>query len=244
MQGLDLIDSHQWSFGPLIGSDNPFFSLNTHTIINTWIAMAVIIILAFLARSLLAKKKSLGQHAVLSVAHFFIDTYNQSFSTFSLNILCFITTLFIFIATCNSLSTIIPWTEEPTTDLNTTLSLGILSFVYAQWIAIKYHGLKEYIQGYFQPFFVFLPLNLISKLSSIISISFRLFGNIFGGSIIIKLYTAAISGLFVFEVLGIVSGLNIVIALFFGIFEGFLQAFVFTMLTTTALALSFQGENH
>lgn len=244
MQGLEFIDSHQWSFGYIVGSDNPFFVLNSATLINTWIAMSLIAIIALIGRFFLKQEDSFGQHVVLTVCQFFLDIYHQSFSLFSINILSFITTLFIFIAICNSITTIIPWTEEPTTDLNTTLALGIMSFLYAQSIAIQTHGIKEYIFGYFQPFFIFLPLNIISKLSSIISLSFRLFGNIFGGAIIMKLYTSAIAGVWFLELLGIITTLNIIIALFFGVFEGFLQAFVFTMLSTTALSIAIQGEGH
>jgi F-type H+-transporting ATPase subunit a len=89
-----------------------------------------------------------------------------------------------------------------------------------------------------------LPLNVIGKLSSIISISFRLFGNIFGGAIITKLYFGAIGGSIILELLGLLSGLNFLIVAFFTLFEGLLQAFVFAMLTLTYLALSTQEGGH
>lgn len=243
MQSLELIDSHSWSLSSIIPTAHPFFTVNTHTLLNTWIAMGLLTVLLIVARVLVARQRTLGRYTVITAVQFLLDIYNQAFATYSTTHFAFITTVFLFIFFCNSIS-LIPWTEEPTTDLNTALALGIVSFLYAQAVAIKIHGLKEYIFGYFQPFFVFFPLNVVSKLASIISISFRLFGNIFGGAIIAKLYTSAISGVIIFEIFGIVSTINIVIALFFGLFEGFLQAFVFTMLTTTTIALAVQGENH
>ena len=87
-----------------------------------------------------------------------------------------------------------------------------------------------------------LPLNIIGKISSIISVSFRLFGNIFGGSIITKLYFTAIQGSVLFELLGIFSGLNLLIVCFFTLFEGLLQAFVFAMLTLTYLSIGCSEE--
>lgn len=243
MQGLELIDSHTWSLSNVIPGAHPFFTFNTHTIYNTWFAMLILTVFLWIGRITLYNKKSLGRYAIKYALQALLDVYNQAFTTYSPIHFTFITTIFLFIFFCNSIS-LIPWTEEPTTDLNTALSLGVVSFLYAQITAIKNHGFKEYILGYFQPFFVFFPLNIVSKIASIISISFRLFGNIFGGAIIAKLYTSAISGVIIFEIFGIISTVNLVIALFFGLFEGFLQAFVFTMLTTTTIALAVQGENH
>ena len=89
-----------------------------------------------------------------------------------------------------------------------------------------------------------LPLNIVGKLSSIISISFRLFGNIFGGAIITKLYFTAIRGSIILELLGILSGTNFLIIAFFTLFEGLLQAFVFAMLTLTYISLGTQEGGH
>jgi F-type H+-transporting ATPase subunit a len=86
------------------------------------------------------------------------------------------------------------------------------------------------------------PLNVIGKLASIISISFRLFGNIFGGAIISRIYFGVIEGSLIGEMIGLFSGINFLIMLFFGLFEGALQAFVFSMLTLTYLSMSIQGE--
>lgn len=98
------------------------------------------------------------------------------------------------------------------------------------------------MKEFFHPFFVMFPLNLISHFSKIISISFRLFGNIFGGSIITQIYTSAISVSFFAELFGLFSGINFLVLSFFILFEGLIQAFVFTMLTLTYLAIAVQSE--
>ncbi|MGA9530534.1 MAG: FoF1 ATP synthase subunit a, partial [Candidatus Babeliales bacterium] len=149
--------------------------------------------------------------------------------------------LFIFIFLANILS-LVPFFDEPTKDLNTTLALGIVSFLYIQYHAIQQKGLWLYCKEYFEPFFVMLPLNIVGKFATIISISFRLFGNIFGGAIITQLYTTSLFGSLLLETFSLVMGVNIVITLFFGLFEGFLQASVFTMLTLTYLSLELQTE--
>ena len=128
--------------------------------------------------------------------------------------------LFLFLVLCNWLG-IIPHLEEPTKDLNTPLSLGLMGFFIAHYVGIKTKGFKAYIKEYFEPMFFMMPLNLIGELANVVSISFRLFGNIMGGSIIIL----------------VVSYLTYSVVLppflnaFFGFFVGAIQAFVFTMLT-------------
>lgn len=72
-----------------------------------------------------------------------------------------------------------------------------------------------------------LPLNLIGEVSKIVSISFRLFGNIMGGSIIIMVVSYLCWNLLLPPFLNA----------FFGIFVGTVQAFVFTMLTVVYIAV-------
>lgn len=134
--------------------------------------------------------------------------------------------LFLFLALSNWFG-IIPHMEEPTKDLNTPLSLGLMGFVIAHYAGIRSKGFKAYAQEYFHPIFIMMPLNVIGELAKIVSISFRLFGNIMGGAIIIL----------------VVSHLTFSLVLppflnaFFGLFVGTIQAFVFTMLTIVYISV-------
>src|SRR5579872_6617999 len=233
MNSAELIDTHQWSLSPLFGWESPLLHINSEIVIHTWIIIGLLSLALALANFLVHNTK-LGRFIVLYCVSFFIDLTKQSLGYFSFAHCVFAASLFIFIALCNTAS-IIPWLDEPTRDINTALALGIISFCYVQAFIIKTHGIKSYIKDLFKPFFIMLPLNVIGKLSSVVSISFRLFGNIFGGSIITKLYLMAIKGSLVLELLGIFSGLNFLIVIFFTLFEGLLQAFVFSMLTLTYL---------
>ncbi len=243
MSGFDLVETDQWLLGPLFGSDHPFWRINKAVVIYTWITLAIIAVVLLIARYSLRNKNGLGKFISLQFTYFFVDLINQTLTTFSMGHFVFITTTFCFVLACNIVS-IIPWMEEPTTDINTTLSLGLISFLYTQWASIRAIGLWSYFKGYFSPFFIMMPLNVIGKLATVISISFRLFGNIFGGSIIGNIYFQAIHGKFILEVIGLATGVNLIIVAFFGIFEGFLQAFVFGMLSLTYLSLSLQDEGH
>ncbi len=242
MDGLGISEVKQWSLSNLIGYDHPFLYINKHTLIYTWIVILLLTLCLIPIRYLVTHNKNhwLRNIAILYTKTF-IDNTTQAFGNFYKSHTIFVAVLFTFIFICNTIA-LIPWLEEPTADLNTALALGIVSFMYIQITAINTHGFVAYIKSYFLPFIFMLPLNVIGKLASILSISFRLFGNIFGGAIISHIYLGLIEGSFIREVIGLLSGVNILVFLFFGLVEGALQAFVFSMLTLTYLAMAIQGE--
>ncbi len=241
MDGLEIVESNHWSLAPLLGFEHPFLTINMHTIVYTWIVLLFLCIILLPVRFILSRNIPIVRTTILAYTQTFIDTCNQAFNGFYANHVIFIASLFTFILLCN-IASLVPWMEEPTTDLNTTLALGLISFFYIQATAIYLHGFKHYLKGFFKPFVFMFPLNVIGKLASIISISFRLFGNIFGGAIISRIYFGVIEGSLIGEMIGLFSGINFLIMLFFGLFEGALQAFVFSMLTLTYLSMSIQGE--
>lgn len=242
MNGAELIETEQWSLASLTGYEHPLLYVNSEIIIHTWIIIALLSV-ALTTVHLILNHTKIGRFLLLQFVAFFVDLTRQSLGNFNFNHCVFAASLFIFIALCNTAS-IVPWLDEPTRDINTALALGTIAFCYIQVIIIKTHGIGNYIKDLFKPFFIMLPLNIIGKFSSVISHSFRLFGNIFGGSIITKLYFTAIKGSIVLELLGIFTGLNFLIVIFFTLFEGLLQAFVFSMLTLTYLSIKTEDGGH
>ena len=120
-----------------------------------------------------------------------------------------------------------PHLHEPTKDLNTPLSLGIMGFIIAHYAGIRSKGIGKYLKEYFEPIFFMAPLNVIGELAKVVSISFRLFGNIMGGSIIILVVSYLTYSIILPPFLN----------LFFVIFIGAIQAFVFTMLTVVYISV-------
>ncbi|MFC1863263.1 F0F1 ATP synthase subunit A [Thermodesulfobacteriota bacterium] len=200
---------------------------NTQTIIMTWIVMAALILFGFFA----TRKINILPNPFQVVAELFSTAFmglvvdalgeERAKKYFPL-----VGTLFMFLLLCNWLG-VIPNLSEPTKDLNTPFSLGLLGFVLAHYAGIKTKGLKAYLRGYMEPIFFMAPLNVISELSKVVSISFRLYGNIMGGSIIILVVSYLVYGLIIPPV---------AIA-FFGMFVGTIQAFVFTMLTLVYISV-------
>jgi F-type H+-transporting ATPase subunit a len=239
MEGLEVFNvEHAWNPFAFFGLHSDLLKINIDTIFNTWVVLIVLTALLILFR-IFMHKSSILNFMVTSFVTSFMDLTVQSIGSFYYNHFVFVASIFIFIIFCNWIA-LIPFVEEPTKDINTTLALGCISFFYKEFYAIKIHGFLAYMKEFFHPFFVMFPLNLISHFSKIISISFRLFGNIFGGSIISQIYISAISISIFSELFGLLSGINFLVLSFFILFEGLIQAFVFTMLTITYLAIAIQ----
>jgi len=237
--GLELFDQKVWQPLSYLGLKHKFFNINVYTVLYTWviiIALALVLIPIYFA---LKRKPGLVHFVATSFVDYFAGLVKTSLGFFSLTHFTFITGLFTFILLCNAIS-IFPWTEEPTKDLSTTLALGLISFLYIQVYSIKSRGFWDYTKEYFEPFFIMFPLNVVGKVATVVSLSFRLFGNIFGGVIIAKIFMNAIKGAILTEIIAI--PVNITITVFFGLFEGALQAFVFMMLTITYLSTSMQSK--
>ena len=209
----------------------PFFghdiTINLEVILMTWIVFAVLIVFGLFAsrkRGILPRPiQALGELVVKLLYELSEDALGKDLAKTYAPLVC---ALFMFLLLSNWLG-IIPHLEEPTKDLNTTLGLGLMGFAIAHYAGIKSKGFKAYIKEYFQPIFFMMPLNVIGELAKIVSISFRLFGNIMGGSIIILVISHLIYSV----------ALPPFLYAFFGLFVGTIQAFVFTMLTIVYISV-------
>lgn len=119
----------------------------------------------------------------------------------------------------------------PTSDYNVTLTLALITFTLTQFYGIKNNGIVGYAKGFLDPFPFLLPLNILGELANPISLSFRLFGNILSGVIIMSL---------LYNALGLIAPLiTPVLHAYFDVFSGILQTFIFTMLTMIFIGGSF-----
>lgn len=202
-------------------------TINIEAVLMSWIAYSALIVFGLLA----TRKRDLIPRPLQVVGELLVSTLYQLTEDAmdrekAQKYGPLVISLFLFLLVSNWLG-VIPHLDEPTKDLNTPLSLGIMGFVISHYVGIRSKGFKAYVSEYFQPFFIMMPLNIIGEVAKIVSISFRLFGNIMGGSIIIL----------------VVSYLTYSVVLppflnaFFGLFVGTIQAFVFTMLTIVYISV-------
>ena len=210
---------------------SPLGTVNYITVVMTWVVMAIISVSAVLVVRRLKEVPGRVQLVVEFLARFFDGLVKDALDRDDRGYLPLIGTLFIFLILSNWIG-IIPGLEEPTKDINTPLSLGVMGFFIWHVSGIRAKGLIGYFKEFLQPIFLMAPLNIVGELAKVISISFRLFGNIMGGAIII----VVVSHLLLFLVVPIIlNG-------FFGLFVGSVQAFVFTMLFLTYTSVAVRSD--
>jgi F-type H+-transporting ATPase subunit a len=132
----------------------------------------------------------------------------------------------------NGKEAFIPVLRAPTADLNTTLALALIAMFFVQFYGFKYQGLS-YLKKFFDftnPINAFVGiLELVSDISKVISFTFRLFGNIFAGEVLLAVIAYLTA-----------SFLPIAALPFFGLelFVGAVQGLVFMMLATVFINMA------
>ena len=121
----------------------------------------------------------------------------------------YVGSLFAFLLLCN-LSGLIGL-RPPTADFGVTFPLALITWVLIQFNGIRYQKMGK-LKSLFEPIFLFFPVNVISEISTPISMSLRLFGNMFSGTLMMAL------------IYGLLNA-------YLDVFAGALQAYVFVMLT-------------
>lgn len=271
MQSIIAEHGHTWNPLAYFGITHVFFDLDKEVLFNTWCALGVVFAVALVGRYTLSRPDTLACYVTTSVLRSFSDMVRQSLGQCPVRYFYFIASIFIYIFICNAL-VLIPGLEEPTKDLNTTFALGGCTFLYVHYSGFRVHGIFGYLSEFFKmPFTLFPngfqvrgipaalfkgilnilmaaftgPFEVLGKLTNLVSLSLRLFGNIFGGAIIGGLFKQTIANSLIGQLVALFLGLNLIIALFFGLFEAYIQAFVFSILSTTYLTMAVQShEEH
>jgi F-type H+-transporting ATPase subunit a len=211
----------------------------TETVLYFWIIMAVMITFAYLATRKLEEKPKGIQLVAEYIVEFIYKFTEGAMGKHNSNFSPYVGTLFIFLILGNSLGL---WGLRPVTaDVNTTFALAGITFFLVHYNSIKSKGIGGYLGHMSAPYPFMLPINIVGELAFPISLSFRLFGNIAGGMIIMALIFTGLES--VSESLQMsIPFLQFLIPipanLFFDIFEPILQAFVFTMLTMVFISIN------
>lgn len=190
---IEIFDYYRIHPLEIFGLTDAFWTLHFDTILYTWAAMILFFSLVLGAR--LALKKGPNRVSVLceTVISFFMQTTTESFGRFEFRYFSFISAIFFFTLFC-CLIGLVPFLDEATKDLNTTFALGLSSFCYVQYQKIRVLGAKEFFKEFLQPIFIMLPINIVGELAKIVSMSFRLFGNILGGGIVFAMLIDFLQG--------------------------------------------------
>ena len=208
------------------------FNLGAHSIIipetitSLWIVTILLSIFAIYVNKKVKKAKAEEVPSkFLNVIELLVETINgmvrDTMGERNMKFAPFIFFLMVFLSVSNLFG--LTGLAAPTSDYSVTLSMALIVFTMVQYFGIKTNGGFGYIKGFFQPYILLSPLNIIGELANPVSLSFRLFGNIMSGGLILTLIYSAL-GYFAPLVTPFLHG-------YFDLFSGLLQAFIFTMLT-------------
>lgn len=259
---------HYWTY--VVDENNPFMQIHLDTMLITLVVAGLMVGFALWLRGRLTEGVPSGaQNFVESIVDFINQTVTDNFPVHNPLIAPLALTIFVFIFLCNTLD-ILPafllgnvahlfgvehFRPVPTNDLNLPAAMAVSVFILVLYYEFKLkpaHFVKELL---FEPFanlipkpfgYLIVPLNfvlkLIEELAKPLSLSFRLFGNMFAGEVIFLLIAFLLLGGGIFGMFfGFFVGLGWSA---FHLFIGLLQAFIFMILTVVYLSIAHQPVEH
>jgi F-type H+-transporting ATPase subunit a len=217
----------------------------SETVVVSWIIIAFLAVISYLATRNLQKVPKGHQifvEAIVGTFNSFVPaTMGHNVVKFMPNIVPYIGSLFLFF-TCSNLAGLVGL-RSPTTDLNTTAAWAIITFLMMYVNGVRTKGVAHF-KELLHPVPFMLPLNIIGELAKPISLSFRPFGNITGGTVIMALLYSFLEflshTLFKIEVPFLQLIIPVPLHLYFDIFAGVLQSFIFIMLTMVFVSSSME----
>lgn len=146
-----------------------------------------------------------------------------------------VATIGLFVGIANLIG-VIPGFEAPTAFLEMPLTLALVVFVYYNYVGIKEQGVIKYFKHFLGPvwwlYWLMFPIEIVSHFSRLVSLSFRLFGNVKGDD------------MFLMVILMLAPWLLPMIPFALLTFMAFLQAFIFMMLTYVYLGGAIAVDDH
>jgi F-type H+-transporting ATPase subunit a len=240
---------------PTAGSG--LLAVNVDTLYNTLIVCGILIVLALvLRRNYNERKPGLFQNAVEAIIEFLQGLIKDTLGNKPIPIGPVAISLFMFLLVSNLIG-LVPVIKSPTNDVNTTIGLALFSVGLMHYYSVKFRGGLGYFKHYFsvvEPKWrgpwgwtrvLFALLELIQEIARPVTLSFRLYFNIFVGELMVALIISLFPA-FIAPFPGVVW-------LLFSIFVGGVQAFIFTMLTIAYIAMAtevshaaehLEGEDH
>jgi F-type H+-transporting ATPase subunit a len=217
---------HPWLFMvklfELLGEGPSHFAHAYPYVIYSWLVMLILIVGGALAAKGVSLIPGKGQNffevIINGIEDFMVDVAGEE----SRWLFPLVATVFIYIFVSNLIG-LIPTCFPPTASINTTLSCALVVVIFTHIIGVKYHGVG-YIKHFLGPVWwmipIIFPIEVIGHLARILSLTFRLFGNMMGHELVLAILFM-LAGAF-FAPLPIMA---------LGIFVALVQAFVFFLLS-------------
>ncbi|MGC9519344.1 MAG: F0F1 ATP synthase subunit A [Desulfuromonadaceae bacterium] len=207
--------------------------LNTHIgehVTYTWFVMLLLTVLAFIVSRGIKEVPSGWQNLMESVVGGIENLIEETMGPKGKTYFPLIATLALFILVSNLIA-LVPGFYPPTANLNTNAAMALTVFAMTHIIGIKEHGIA-YLKHFMGPILVLAPLifiiEIIGHLARPLSLSLRLFGNMYGHEIVLMIFFALVPFLLPIPMM------------LMGVLIAFIQAFVFTLLAMIYIAGSLE----
>lgn len=228
---------------------------NSQILFTTWLVMGIIIVLALFARKgIKVMPSGLGcllEYAVESMYGFVESIMGEKGRIYT----PLIGTFAIFILFSNFIG-LVPGFVAPTSSLNTTLALALITFFTTHASGFIYKGVFEYLKDFtaripWQPIPLvikpiltplFIVIEVVSHLVRLVSLSMRLFGNMFGKHLVGTVFLSLISGFVVAGLSILCEGINIVLMLPLSVLVCTVQTVVFIVLSMIYIFIAITHE--
>lgn len=214
----------------------------TQTMLSLVVVTVGLILLAWYISRHLKKRPGRFQVVVEKLVTMLYGLVESTMGKHNLKYAPFIGTLFLS-SICGTLLGMTQILRSTTADLMVTLAWALVTTGLCWYESIRNNGVRGWLKGYTEPIAVMTPMNLISEVAQPVSMAFRHFGNVAGGSVLTALIYAALASLntLVFGWLPeaalswfppiFQAGIPAFLSIYFDLFSGFVQAFVFSLLT-------------
>src|SRR3972149_1415430 len=213
----------------------PTFGLQVHTAFMLYVMLGLTIFSAIMAKRL-RLVPGRAQSIVELVVTSFEGMVDETMGRKGRKYFPFIMTFAVFIFVSNLLG-LIPGLLPPTANLNTTLALALIVFVLTHIVGIKEHGIR-YLKQFCGPIWwlmpLMIPVEIIGHIARPVSLSFRLFGNIFGHEKVV----------FVLLMLMPLAYPLLAFSTVLGVGGVFLQAFIFALLSMMYIGSALEEAHH
>ncbi|MBP3554148.1 MAG: F0F1 ATP synthase subunit A [Clostridia bacterium] len=214
----------------------------TQTTVSLLVVTILLITLSYFLTRKLTKRPGRMQVVVEKLVTMLYNLVEDTMGKHNLKFAPYIGTLFL----CSIFGTLIGMTQifrSTTADLSVTLAWALVTTGLVWYHNIKNFGFLAWLKGFTEPIVVMTPMNIVSEIAQPISMAFRHFGNVAGGSVLTALIYAALAALsnllfsWLPEVIATVmppifqAGIPAFLSIYFDLFSGFVQALVFSLLT-------------
>ena len=191
----------------------------SESVFVTWIIMGVFVLLSIiLTRGFTVDNPGKRQQMVEAAVTWLQGVPREILTPENHRFVPYLTSLLIFLGATNLIG--IFGFKPPTRDLNVTAALAIISIVLIEAAGIKKRGFGGWLKNFTQPMAIVTPINVLEIVIKPLSLCMRLFGNVLGAFVIMKIIECVLP-----------VGLPVVLSAYFDVFDGLIQAYVFVFLT-------------